>query len=252
MKKLNICFVSDYFYPSIGGTQVLAKGIADYFYSNGHNVEVITSADPNRKEIEYPVIEVQDYKTVFNNNCYDVVFVLADLFSPSAYSLPQHLIKNSILILNLDENVFNWVMTGKINQIPQRIMKLSEFTKIVSFCKGAPVNKFLELAKLDYHHIQNFSFDTTQYTQHAEITKEKLGLDPNKKIIFNHGLIETRKNQLNLMKSFLQSGLSSEYQLVFLGGPRNQGDLEYYKDCTKLANHPDIFIFNGTLIWIKF
>lgn len=246
---MKLAFVSDFYYPSIGGTQMLCKGIAEWFQSQGNEIEIITSPDPNRKNIGYVVNELKGASFVGSNilaeKKYDAVFVLADLFSPSVLSFNTELVDKSILILNLDENVYRWNKEGRIKDVDKRIEAIKKFSNVVSFCQGAPVNKFLDEQGIDYHFIPNFSRDVLNGEVSNKITKKSLGI--NKKIIFNHGLIETRKNQLNLMKSFLNSGLSKEYQLVLLGSPRSGDDLRYFTECKQIADkNESITMIKGT------
>lgn len=246
---MRLAFVSDFYYPSIGGTQMLCKGIAEWFQEQGHDIEIITSPDSSRKDFGYVVNEIdrasfQGSNILLEKN-YDAVFVLADLFSPSILSMNAGEARKTILILNLDENVYKWNQEGRIKDIQQRIEKIKSFSHVVSFCQGAPVNKFLEENDIKYHFIPNFSRDVLNGDKSDKITKKALGID--KKIIFNHGLIETRKNQLNLIKAFLDSGLSDDYHLVLLGSPRSGGDMKYFLDCKQLCDSSDsITMIKGT------
>lgn len=246
---MRLAFVSDFYYPSIGGTQMLCKGIAEWFQEQGHDIEIITSPDSSRKDLGYVVNEIdrasfQGSNILLEKN-YDAVFVLADLFSPSILSMNAGEARKTILILNLDENVYKWNQEGRIKDTQQRIEKIKSFSHVVSFCQGAPVNKFLEENDIKYHFIPNFSRDVLNGDKSDKITKKALGID--KKIIFNHGLIETRKNQLNLIKAFLDSGLSDDYHLVLLGSPRSGGDMKYFLDCKQLCDSSDsITMIKGT------
>ena len=246
---MKLGFVSDFYYPSIGGTQMLCKGIAEWFQEQGHEIEVVTSPNVDRKDLGYVVNEINgasfEHSNILLEKNYDAVFVLADLFSPSILSLNAGEARKSILILNLDENVYRWIHEGKIKDIQQRIDKIKRFSHVVSFCKGAPVNKFLEENDIKYHFIPNFSRDVLNGDKSNKITKKTLGI--NKKIIFNHGLIETRKNQLNLIKAFEASSLSDDYHLVLLGSPRSSGENKYFLECKKLADkNKNITMIKGT------
>lgn len=246
---MKLGFVSDFYYPSIGGTQMLCKGVAEWFLHQGHEVEVITSPDENRQDLGYKVNELKgasfkDSNILLEKN-YDAVFVLADLFSPSIMSMNAGDARKSILILNLDENVYRWIKEGKIKDVAQRVERIKRFSHVVSFCQGAPVNKFLDENGIKYHFIPNFSRDVKNGPTSDRITKQTLGID--KKIIFNHGLIETRKNQLNLMKAFVNSSLSEDYHLVLLGSPRSSGDVKYFLKCKELCDNSDsITMIKGT------
>lgn len=227
---MKLGFVSDFYYPSIGGTQMLCKCIAEWFRDQGHEIEIITSPDSSRGNLDYIVNELngasfQNSNILLEKN-YDAVFVLADLFSPSLLSMKPGEVKKSILILNLDENVYRWIQEGKIKDIKQRIEKIKSFSHVVSFCQAAPVNKFLEENNIKYHFIPNFSRDVLASKSLNIDLKQKLNLG-DKKIIFNHGNIEPRKNQLALIKSFLSSNLTEEYSLVLLGSPRTSADTRY-------------------------
>lgn len=246
---MKLGFVSDFYYPSIGGTQMLCKGIAEWFLQQGHEIEIITSPDENRQDLGYKVNELKgasfkDSNILLEEN-YDAVFVLADLFSPSIMSLNAGDARRSILILNLDENVYRWIKEGRIKDVAQRVERIKSFSHVVSFCQGAPVNKFLNENGIEHHFIPNFSRDVKSGPVSDKITKKSLGID--KKIIFNHGLIETRKNQLNLMKAFINSNLSKDYHLVLLGSPRSTGDLKYFLECKRVCDTSDsITMIKGT------
>ena len=228
---MRLAFVSDFYYPSIGGTQVLCKGLAEWFRDQGHDIEIITSRDENRSDLGYKVQSSSKPNILLEEN-YDAVFVFADLFSPSISNLNAGDARKSILILNLDENVYQWIKEGRVKDINQRIEKMRRFSHVVSFCQGAPVNKFLDENGIKHHFIPNFSRDVKNGEKSEKITKKTLGI--NKKIIFNHGLIETRKNQLNLMKSFLGSDLPDDYHLALLGSPRSNDDMKYFLECKQV------------------
>ena len=241
---MRLAFVSDFYYPSIGGTQMLCKGLAEWFRDQGHDIEIITSPDSNREDLGYKVRSMSEPNILLEEN-YDAVFVFADLLSPSISRLNAGDVRKSILILNLDENVYRWIQEGKIKDVEQRVEKIKRFFHVVSFCQGAPVNKFLDENEIKHHFIPNFSRDVMNGPISDKITKESLGIS--KKIIFNHGLVETRKNQLSLMRSFLDSGLSSDYHLVLMGSPRSSGDMKYFLDCKKLCDSNDsITMIKGT------
>jgi glycosyltransferase involved in cell wall biosynthesis len=241
---MKLAFVSDFYYPSIGGTQMLCKGLAEWFRDQGHEIEIITSPDSNREDLGYKVRSMSEPNILLEEN-YDAIFVFADLLSPSISRLNAGDSRRSILILNLDENVYRWVQEGRIKDVAQRVEKIKRFSHVVSFCQGAPVNKFLDENEIKHHFIPNFSRDVKNGPTSNKITKEALGIT--KKIIFNHGLIETRKNQLNLMKSFLDSGLSDNYHLVLLGSPRSGGDMKYFLECKQLCDNSDsITMIKGT------
>ena len=241
---MRLAFVSDFYYPSIGGTQVLCKGLAEWFRDQGHDIEIITSRDENRSDLGYKVQSSSKPNILLEEN-YDAVFVFADLFSPSISNLNAGDARKSILILNLDENVYQWIKEGRVKDINQRIEKRRWFSHVVSFCQGAPVNKFLDENGIKHHFIPNFSRDVKNGEKSEKITKKTLGI--NKKIIFNHGLIETRKNQLNLMKSFLGSDLPDDYHLALLGSPRSNDDMKYFLECKQVSDKSDsITMIKGT------
>lgn len=231
---MKLCFISDFYAPSIGGTQILARQICEGFLKRGHQVEVITTPDIQRKQKDFNY-RIHNFNNFFfsNNNIlleknYDSIFLLADLFSPTLSTIEPAHARNSILILNLDENVYRWYKEGKIANTSYLIEKIKKFDSVVSFCEEAPVNKFLQENKIPHTFVPNFSRDT-QLTVRPEVSiKEKLGIQSNKKIIFNHGLIEERKNQLSLCQAAYFSGLLEDYVLILLGSPRGNTDEAYF------------------------
>ena len=229
---MRLGFVSDFYAPSIGGTQILAQSLCEGFADLGHEVEAITTPDSSREhnKYSYKIHEVSginftnsDFFLVQN---YDAVFVLADLFSPTLKTINPGDTRKSILILNLDENVYRWIHEGRIPNVQQIVEKIKLYTHVVSFCKGAPVNKFLEENGIEYLFIPNFTRDTQETPKPPIHIRNALKLG-NKKIIFNHGLIEDRKNQLSLIQSFAASGLREDHTLVLLGSPRSASDNAY-------------------------
>jgi len=162
------------------------------------------------------------------------------MFSRSLATMPTDIVNNSILVLNLDENVYNWIKQGingySKSYVDFLVAKIKSFNHVVTYCKEAPVNKFLEEKVIKYKFLPNYSRDT-QKTNFIKDLKSKLDIE--KRIIFNHGLIETRKNQTNLIKSFLSSNLPQDYNLVILGSPRSRFDEQYLKECIKIKNNLD-------------
>jgi len=230
---MKIAFVSDFYSPSIGGTQILTQEVCEGFKSLGHEVEVYTSPDGNRdfESYGYKVNEIDDlnfFKSkVMTENKYDAVFVFADLFSPSLTTINLNKIPRSILVLNLDENVYRWIEEDRIKNLSHLVQKIKSFDSVISFCQGAPVNAFLNDFKIKHHFIPNFSRDCLK-TEKANIDIRKvLGINDDKKIIFNHGLIEDRKNQLYLCKKLNETNLFEDHVMVFLGSPRNRADVGY-------------------------
>lgn len=229
---MRLGFVSDFYVPSIGGTQILAQSLCEGFADLGHEVEAISTPDSSREHNNYSY-KIHEVKGVnFTNSDfflvqnYDAVFVLADLFSPTLQTINPQDTRKSILILNLDENVYRWIHEGRIPNVQQIVEKIKLYTHVVSFCKGAPVNKFLEENGIEHSFIPNFTRDTQKTPKPSIEIRNALRLG-NKKIIFNHGLIEDRKNQLSLIQSFSASGLRDDYTLVLLGSPRSASDNAY-------------------------
>jgi len=235
---MRLAFVSDFYYPSIGGTQMLCKGLAEWFRDQGHEIEIITSPDKDRKDMGYVVNELNGASfhnaDILSKKKYDAVFVLADLFSPSILSLDTCQVEKTILILNLDENVYRWIHEGRIKDLKQRVEAIKKYSCVVSFCRGAPVNKFLDENGLKYVHIPNFSWDVQKESREQRVSKDLLNID--NKIIFNHGRWHPRKNQISLIKSFAQSSLTDEYTLVILGSCENNEEKSHLIECNKFIN----------------
>jgi glycosyltransferase involved in cell wall biosynthesis len=233
---VRLAFVSDFYYPSIGGTQMLCKGLAEWFLQQGHEIEIITSPDENRQELDYKVNELNgaSFKdsNIFLEKNYDAVFVLADMFSPSIMSLNAGDARKSILILNMDENVYRWIKEGKIKDVAQRVERIRRFSHVVSFCQDAPVNKFLDENGIKYHFIPNFSGDTLNGEKSEKITKKALGIA--KKVIFNHGRLHPNKNIHKMIEAFADSGLKEEYSLVVLGAISSPDCVGYLNKCNKI------------------
>lgn len=242
--------VCDFYYPSIGGTQKLCQSVVDIFREAGNDVEVITTHDTSRdlKSFDYSFVEMPNLdflnKPLFWSRGYDSVFVFADLGSQSLHTIQTSAINHSVLVLNLDENVYKWVKNeeqGYSKQIVSKIVeRIKTFDTVVSFCKDAPVNKFLEENNIEYVFIPNFSRDVRETEKKEFDLHETLGLDKNKKVIFNHGLFEKRKNQLHLIENFHKAGMKQDYSLVFLGSPRDSWDVPYFKECKKFVEDNDL------------
>jgi len=250
-----IGFVSDHFHPSIGGTQVLCKAVAEYFHNRGHEIGIITGPENQRKRSDYSYkideinnMEFANNGSYFLENNYDAIFVFADLASISLITIPTSYITKTILILNLDENVFKWVEEGRFLDLEKRLEKINKFDHVVSFCQGAPVNKFLEKYKINYHFIPNFSRDVLKTKKIDFSIRKHFSIPKDKKIIFNHGLIESRKNQLFLIQKFHEAGLKDDYSLIFLGNIRSPRDRQYLEKCQKYIKDKNL---DSSVIFIK-
>lgn len=251
---MKICIISDHYHPSLGGTQKLAESVAEIMLSNGHTVEIITTINSDRKSENYPykiheLDELNFSKNNLLNDKYETVFVFADLGSLSWRTIQIDNSFTSVIVLNLDENVYNWIQNEQFG-FNQKVIsnfcdRLKSFSRVVSFCKGAPVNKFLEENGVDYTFIQNFTDDFSSFIKKDFDIYQALKLDKNKKIIFNHGLFEPRKNQLRLIEAFVEKKLYEDYSLVFLGSPRISNDvfstsqyeqqtINYFLKCKKI------------------
>lgn len=241
---MRIGVVSTLFHPVIGGTETLAKGICEGLHKLGHEIELITTKNKDRKDsdFDYNVINLEEVNfsnsDLFLNKNYDSVVLFTDLFTPAFVSIDTNQIKNSVLVLNLDENVYKWIKEGKINRhiVEKNIIKLKSFTNIISFCQAAPVNKFLDENKIDYTFIPNFSRDTLSSDKPAIDIRKLLNIPTDKKIIFNHGLIEARKNQFNLIDKFSKSKLKDDFVLVLLGSPRTNKEHKYLDKINSFVN----------------
>ena len=231
---------------------MLCKGIAEWFRDQGNEIEVITSPEKERKDLGYVVNELRGAsfqgQTILLEKNYDAVFVLADLFSPSILSMNPGETKKSILILNLDENVYNWIKEGRIKDVAQRIEAIKRFDHVVSFCQGAPVNKFLDENGIKHHFIPNFSRDVMNGPKSDKITKKALGI--NKKIIFNHGRLHPNKNIHKMIECYADSELREEYSLVILGAISSPECIGYLNKCNEIIRNRnlsnDVKILKGT------
>ena len=252
---MKIAFISDFFYPSIGGTQMLCKCIAEYFHNLGHEINIITAYDPNRDltEKEYKIIQLDNLnftnRNILDNNNYDHVFLLADMFSAPLATIDFNSLKKSTIILNLDENIYRAIKTQTsgftADTVNFLLNQLRSVSNIVSFCKDAPVNKFLDENQIKYNFIANFSRDTNKSSLNLSLRKV-LNLK-DKKIIFNHGNIEYRKNQLSLIEAFKKSKIKDDFCLVLMGSPRTKQDEQYLRKINiSVKDSDDIFLIKGS------
>ena len=236
---MKIAFVSDFYHPSIGGTQRLTQTVLEGFLTGGFAASVITRPDENRDQEDYPypiyeVKEVDLTKTnAFYEQSFDIAVVFADLSSNNLITFPTNLVDKTILIFNMDENVYNWIQEEQMGYtkeaVQERVEKIKSFTHVVSFCRDAPVNKFLEENKINYTFIPNFTHDVLQTETSDKNLKLALGIED--KILFYHSRFIESKNQLNLIKAFHNSSLSKDYTLVLLGSPDNVIEQIYYNKC---------------------
>ena len=250
--------VCDFYHPSIGGSQQLCKSVVEFFHSSGKEVAVLTTKDESRKIEGFPyrIFQLDDLNlSKIDNplkNIFETVIIFADIFSLSLATFQPKKTQNSILVLNLDENVYRWIKQGQNGfteqNVERLVSKIKSFTSVVSFCKGAPVNKFLEENEIKYKFISNFSRDAAAFNNKNFDLRKILGINEDKKIIINHGLFEERKNQKALIESFIKSKLKKDFCLVFLGNPRSISDLSYYKQCEKIVRENG---FKNSIFFLK-
>lgn len=238
MKK--ICITSGRFDPDLGGSEILAKQIINYFYQNNYEVELITTKSRESRDLNkfpYFIWELDSTNIhLFNNiiaeNNYDACFFIADLQS---YFLGEYSLgcKNNFCVLNLDERIY---------QIKERFEKatnnLKKFNKVFSFTKNGVCNKFLEENNIDQQYVANFSRDikSTTVDENSRRKVKKL-FENDSKIILYPAAFEERKNQLNVIRMMNGSSPLREYNWIFIGAVNDEN---YLKSCMSFSKENNI------------
>ena len=56
---MKLAFISDYYHPSIGGTQMLCKNISEFFHENDHEIEsIVSSTRRSANNVFFIIIQV--------------------------------------------------------------------------------------------------------------------------------------------------------------------------------------------------
>lgn len=239
---MRIGILCERFHPFVGGTETLAKELAEYLTEKGEEVTVVTSPNLKRKVVQYNY-SFEDSGDFDIQNLSKLI-VFADPMNPSFLKLDVSKIDKSLVVININED------NMKILDSNQRlkslvVQKLKSFSNVVTFCKNSPVNKFLEDNQIKQNFISNFSRDITVGESLDTITKEKLGIS--KRIILYHAAVEPSKNQIALVKAFLESKTKKDYDLVLLGSARNIYSQKYYNELFGVIKKSEgVHLFKGT------
>lgn len=234
MKK--VCFVTNKYDPYIGGTEVLCKGVIENYisHSQSHSVTLVTNPhkDRNLSNYKFDIHEIHidnqnNYQNYFKNQNYDLVIFFADLHTPYLNFYDYKLSKKNVCILNVDERTYN-----ARNMFPNAIENLRNFDLVTTFCKDAPVNKFLDEYKIKNTYVANFSRNSSESDIKFNL-REKFNISKDKIIISCFASYENRKNQLYLIDKASKLN-RNKYHWIFVGN--TNGNEEYANLCFKTAN----------------
>lgn len=239
---MKIGILCERFHPFIGGTETLAKELAEYLSKKESEVVVVTSPNLERKNLNY------DYSFEDTGN-FDIknlnkLIVFADPMNPSFLKIDVSKIDKSIVVININEDNMK-ILNSNQGLKSLVVQKLKSFSNVVTFCKNSSVNKFLEDNQIRQNFISNFSRDVAFGESLDTITKEKLCIS--KKIILYHAAIEPSKNQISLVKAFLESKTKKDYDLVLIGSARNIYSQKYYNELSNMVKRNEgVYLFKGT------
>jgi glycosyltransferase involved in cell wall biosynthesis len=239
---MKIGILCERFHPFIGGTETLAKELAEYLSTRGAEVVVVTSPNLDRKNLHY------DYSFEDTGN-FDIknlnkLIVFADPMNPSFLKIDVSKIDKSIVVININEDNMK-ILDSNQGLKSLVVQKLKSFSNVVTFCRNSSVNKFLEDNQIKQNFISNFSRDVAIGESLDTITKERLGIS--KKIILYHAAVEPSKNQIALVKAFVESKAKKDYDLVLIGSARNIYSQKYYNELSHIVNRNEgVHLFKGT------
>jgi glycosyltransferase involved in cell wall biosynthesis len=250
MKK--IAFIVPRYHPIVGGTEMLAKNVIEFFASSfSCEISIITQPTPERIGIIYPhkIVEVYFNDAAgFNNHIkqanYDLCVFFNDLHTPylNYYNLSC---KKNICVLNLDEITYNnidaWRLQGAISN-------LKRFDVVVTFTKDGIANKFLEENKIKNVYIPNFSRDVLATEKKIDFKNKLFGEDGDKKLVLYNAAIEMRKNQVTVLDMIAKNKKLQAYNWIFIG---TTPDLRYLNQCNSIIKENNLeknikFIKNTT------
>lgn len=126
-------------------------------------------------------------------------------------------------------------------RLTELIIKRADYCVCCSYCLK---NAYNDHGFKDVLAIQN-GVDINKYNIHnykqEEIFRKFLNLDSNKKVFIVSGLLNSRKNVLIIIKSFLYSIRKNDSYLILLG------DGELKEEAMKLSNHCENILFEGNV-----
>lgn len=232
MKK--IAFIVPRYHPVVGGTELLAKNIIEYFGQKENNIiHIITQPFVQRKKEDYffdikeiSFTDKDGFNFLIEKEKYDLCVFFCDLHTPylNFYNLSC---KKNICILNLDETTYynkeSWGLE------PAR-KNLQKFNLTITFTKNGIANKFLEENNIKCEYIPNFSRDVLATTKVNDF-KKKL-FNNNKTTILYNAAIETRKNQFNVLQNIILSSELKNLNWIFIG---TTPEISYLERCTTLV-----------------
>jgi glycosyltransferase involved in cell wall biosynthesis len=241
---MKIGIITERFHPFVGGTETLAGELMNYLSNKGLQITIITKQNLDRKQEDYNCSFLDiDLLSESQIQSFDSIMVFADPFNKSFIKLNPKVVKNSILIMNINETNMD-ILSNNLSTKAIIVNKIRQYTSVVTFCKNSQINKFFDNNHIKYEFINNFSRDIAS-GQKRELTKEKLKI--NKKIMIYHAAVESSKNQIHLVKQFVKSKIRQEFHLLLIGSARNIHAQKYYNELNKLVKETEgISLFKGT------
>lgn len=237
MKK--ICFNIIKYFPSLGGTELLAKQVIDHIVGlNKYDITVKTTPEPGRdiKQFNY---HIKEDVFITKNEDYDLCFFFSDLWSPQLNNYKFSSNRKHACVLNLDDLTYK----SKSN-FTQAINNLKLFDSTITFSKKGIVNKLLKEEKIINQYIPNPSRDVLSTKKSFDL-KKILNLDNKKNILYCASFYKI-KNQIYLLNQINLNKKLKEYNWIFIG---NEADKLYHLECLKFCkenNLNNVYYINST------
>lgn len=228
MKK--ICFHVIKYYPSLGGTELLAKQVVDHIAENtDFDITVLTTPEQGRQKLAFNY-KIDENMFLGGTDKYDLSVFFSDLWSPQLNNYNISSAKKNICVLNLDDTTYK-----SKNNFRTATENLKRFDLVLTFSKDGIVNQFLSDEKIKNKYIPNPSRDVLASNTVFNL-RERLKLD-NKKIGMYCAAYYRIKNQLYFLQTVNSSDELKNYNWIMIG---NEADKHFHANCVTYAKRNNL------------
>ncbi len=240
LRRILIC--SDFFYPSVGGIELLAQDLGELFIKDGWEVEIATRDMDNRHVGKYLGMTIHEFNVneqesgwtgnykylqdLVTKGAYNNVIAIASPLTWILWNVPTHLDgTNVIMIPCITKEVFDSLKENP--QLRDRLKNLLVNTDtVVSMTEGGYDTKFFKHEDIPFVLIPN----STKHIVPENDFRATYCLDSNTPILLNVANYWPVKNQLAFLTQFQEFQEDCYFVLIGHPHPTNQ---EYYQ---KLVN----------------
>lgn len=231
---MQILIGTDYYFPSVGGQQIVLKEISERLSHIGHSVSIATSRMTERRHLEYNNVKIkefdisgsyvhglkgniEEYQNFVLNSNFDVIMIKAAQGWTIDALIPvlDKIKKRKIFIPCGFSALYDKYYDEYYKLMPD---VLKQFDHLIFYASNYRDINFAKEQKLTNFSIIPNGASETEFTVKKEINfRERLGISENEKIILTVGSFTGGKGHYELAQAFQIANLSHPTTLILNG-----------------------------------